>query len=303
MTATCTPEAPAEHALHHWSKSSMSTLLDGCAYHWYREKLLKERTPYHPRAAAGVAYHTAIEAHELARMEGQPDGIDRDRMHDLADQSFQEQELDPFHPDVNDDVDGMHAAIDHWWDAPIPDGQPGAGDTLRQRVLAWKPLAVERRFELWIAGVGARPVVGFPDQTYHDLETDRLKVVDAKSSRGFRRFPHDGKRSRDQAAIYERATRLARGHPGAFGLPVDFEYHVARTKRSDHHAFEPVRVVAIEVDDLDHDYINQRIDKAERLLADRAFDKNPDWFLCSPDWCPFHVQAGGDCDPQVPADI
>lgn len=301
-----------------WSYSSVTTLLDDCAHRWYLEKVHRIRTPDHPRAAAGTAYHAAIEAHEEARRlwyytggsEGSADGIPFEVAFEHAMDSLHECPVPWEAYAGGEDSYGnthtaIHAALTNWHEGIIPDGQPGEGSSLRDRVMAWRPITVERRFELWLPEVTCRPVRGAPDAIYLDPtgDQDTIAVVDHKSSGNYKRFPHDGSGKREQAAYYVRAARRTPGFPALRSYPVRFEYHVARTKQSDHARFEPVRVISLDVDDLDVEFVDARIGLADETVASGRYEKNPASFLCSPKWCPHHQEAGGTCDPHGPPEM
>lgn len=62
---------------HH--QSGLETVL-GCGRRWWGENASGLTLPEKTNAAAGTAYHAAVEAHERARLDGKPDGITEDEM-------------------------------------------------------------------------------------------------------------------------------------------------------------------------------------------------------------------------------
>lgn len=307
MSATLTPTKTVRH----WSHSAVKGLVDECGHRWWLERIVGLPSPSHPRALSGSAYHAAIEEHEEQRrlwwysggQLGSKDGITLDRMltvgHEAYDQGVANDDVDWTHGDPEQFAGELDVAIPRWWKDPIGEGQPGAGGSFRDRVMGWRPVAIETKFRMWLRGVVKLPVVGAGDGIYLDPETDELVGVDQKSSKDFKKYPHDGAGLRDQSAMYVNAARTARNLPGVAKRMVRFEYHVARVTQGSKSTFEGVRCVGLEIDELDIEYVAQRLQSAEVLHEQQVYVKTPDWFLCSPKWCPHHIGRGGTCDPNV----
>lgn len=301
--------------LRNWSHSSVKKMLDECGYQWYLTKILKLPESTHPRAPSGTAYHAAIEAHEEPRRLwwysggaiGSKDGVSYDEQMEAAleelDRELEEGSEVAWTEDLTcraDLVVEIETALTHWWEAPIPKGQPGEGGSLRDRVLPWRPVVVERRFRYYPDRWFPRPVLGSPDVIYLDPTGDEPELVgvDEKSAGHFKKYPLGGEGLRDQAAAYVIAARQAPNMP-ALGIPMRrFEYHVSRVEQGTNANFQSVRVVALEVDWQDETFVRQRLNLAEDRYAAGEFRKNPGWHLCSPKWCDFHKDAGGPCDPE-----
>lgn len=301
-----------------WSHSTLDNLLDGCAWQVYLERFAGLRIEHdHPRAAVGTAYHAALEAHEEQRRlwhysggrAGDPDGIHRELALRLAFDVLSR--LPAAWTDDYPSVQGhdeVHTAVTHWWDAPIPGGQPGAGGSIRDRLVGWKPVAVESGFTLHTEA-SARPLRGFPDAIYvtlgrDELDAGTLVVVDHKQAKNFGRYPTDGSKQRLQGAMYARAARDATNLPGSRrrGLPLA-EFHISRVLEGSNSRFQPVRVLQVQATDADVELIDRRMGIGDAAVAAGEFPKNPDWFLCKPEWCPHHVEAGGTCTPHAPGEF
>lgn len=294
-----------------WSHSSVETMLGGCPYQLGLERIMGLPTWDHPKAAIGTAYHAAIEFHEQCRLAwrtgvpfGAPEGCSQEEMQSAARQALDRCNVrwtDKISPaDAREQID---TAIEHWWSTPIPDGQPGAGGSLRDRIMRWEPVAIERRYGIHRLDVTARRISGIPDVVYtrgHDLT-----IVDHKSTYDFQRYPLDGNTVRTQAANYSRACVEAVNLPPIM-RPADWppvEVHIARTKSGKRADFEAARVVQVQPTDEDMRLVDQRMRLADQQAAAGNWNKNPDWFLCKPEWCPFHMDAGGPCDPNGPPEI
>ncbi len=298
-----------------WSYSAVGSLLDGCGWQFYLERFAGQRVPHdHPRAAVGTAFHAAVEVHERARqrwhytggLQGRRDGVSREFMHAIAADSLESSAVQWMDHDYALALTEAHNAVTHWWDAElIGPRKNGAGGSLRDRVMAWRPVAVEERFRIWLNT--ARPVRGAADCIY--WTGTRLVVVDLKQARHFRNYPLSGDKNRLQATVYAVAAVLAPNLPAfrSDGWPA-VEFHISRVETGKNARFEAARVVAVTIGDADVNLFNQRLGLADALVARGEFDKNPDWFLCAGEWCPFHPDssapgARGLCNPHAPAEF
>lgn len=295
-----------------WSHSTLNTLLDGCAYQAWLDKVVKpeqQGARDHPRAAVGTAFHAAVEYAERARWRdlyaGRPvAGVTLDELMDVASDALVGCDVDWGTHDVHAAAEELGVALAHWLWGVIPDGQPGAGDSLASRVARWRPVGVEHWFTLWAPHATSRPTVGAADGVYVDEAAGELVVVDQKQARDFRRYPLDGSRNRLQAAMYARAAVEALHLPPWLtgGLP-RVEFHVSRCAQGSRADFEPVRVIAVQPDESDLETLDLRAHHGDTVVWYGEVEKNPDWFLCQPEWCPHHVQAGGTCDPVAPPEF
>lgn len=303
-------------ALKHWSHSTIKNLVDGCQHQWFLEKIVGLPNPTTTDAARGIAYHGGIELHEQNRqlwhytggLLGDPEGASFEQMIDAS-----HAQLDGL-IERSDRIDpaaarsAIDAALTNWWNKRIPEGQPGAGGTLRDRVMGWRPVAVEQEFRLFNdPTVTSRPTKGFPDVVYYDDtgDTPQVVVVDHKSAKNHGKYPHDGEGLTPQKAMYLRAIRRAPGLPGLDLWPARFEFHISRVTQGAKSTFEAVRVVSLPESEWDAPTLDGRYQMAEQTygenMAAGVWPKNPSSWLCSPKWCAFHVGAGGQCDPQVEA--
>lgn len=270
------------------SYSLMKTLLEGCGWQIALERLIGLDGKEHPRSSSGTAYHAALEAHEKARMAGE----DLPTLDELVRVAFDAvHEQNPGWPPkvLELSLDEARNAVVNWWSAPIRKGQPGEGGSIRDRVMAWAPISIEQKIILDLPN--GKQMSGLADVVYTD-EQGRIVVVDHKSATNFGRYPLTGKGLGPQAATYVELVRAEHEWEADH-----FEYHVARTQQGDSARFERVRVVSLVPTDEDMADLADRIERASSRIDERYFPKAPDWFLCSAEWCPFHVLAGGPCDP------
>ena len=292
-----------------WSHSTLATVLDGCTWQAWLDKAIGAPSGPrdHPRSAAGTAIHAGIELHERRRRlhhytrgrHGDPSGCVYDEAVQAALDELAGCDVAWDAASYDKAVAEVHAGMDSWWNAPIPDGQPGAGGTMRQRVLAWRPVTIEERWTVWAPEYTARPIVGAADGVYLD-ELGDVVIVDIKTAKDFRRYDHDGSKQRLQAAMYAWAAGQSPLLPARPGVLPRVEFHVARVTEARNTRFEPCRVVAVQPDVGDVELIGQRLAAADAIIAAGRVDKNPEWFLCKPEWCQHHVDAGGTCAPEAP---
>lgn len=291
------------------SHSTVSDLLDLCAYRVGLNKIVGLDRPTNGRLAVGTAYHAAIEMHEHTRRawrryggtKGAEDGVPVDTMLEAARTALALEDVEWEDDDLTltDAIGMVEAAVTHWYETPIPDGQAGAGGSLRDRVLGWQPIAVETWWDLWLPPDTSLPIRGACDCVY--LKPDgTLVVVDHKSANRFGKWRLDAEGIRDQAAMYVLAAKLSPKLPVWRDVMPEFEYHIARTETGKTARFEGARVVQVDVDQVDLDYVQDRVGSAHLQVLEDRWDKNPDAWICTPKWCPFHQDAGGPCDPHAP---
>jgi len=294
-----------------WSKSSLSTLLEGCAWQWALTKRYGYTDPGSPATVLGTAYHAGVEAWLRRRLLRQRDGLDLPDL-DLdgmveAGQSLLDVEAGKLPGEQwalhRTDVETLHGqlavALKHWWSTPIPAGQPGAGGSLRDRIDGWRILAVEPYFRVRAPGVEGQPIHGYIDLLAYDPDDDLWMVVDHKTAGTFGRWPADGVGHELEAAVYDVGATVAR-HLPTFGK-VAMEWHVARREPGSNARFEGVRVVQRVVDQYDRLWMGDRIVQADRQVESGEFPTNPGWNLCSAKWCAFHrgCQVTGELHPDV----
>lgn len=282
------------------SYSLVKNLLEGCAWQTALERIVGLNGPSHPRAVSGTAYHAAIEQHELARKAGD-DLPTPDEMIETALAVVRDEDPGWPHAMIEGSLDEATVGVINWWSAPLPKGQPGEGASMRDRIMQWTPLFIEEKLTIELDG--GREYTGVIDAVYQ-TETG-IRPVDQKSAKNFNRYPLDGKGLGQQSATY--AQLLA----AVMGWEVElFEYHIARVAQAPLNAkgvpnasYQRARIVQVETTDEDRAQLKDNLERAEAILQAGLFPKTKDWFLCSSTWCPFHVGAGGPCNPQGPQEF
>ena len=294
-----------------WSKSSLGTLLEGCSWQWALEKVYGQEGGGTPATVLGTAYHAGVEWWCRSRLIEQ-----RDRVAMFADDGGKAamfavamEALDREVEQLDDEQWALHgtdyatlveelaAALEHWWSTPIRDGQPGAGMSIRERIMRWRIIAVEPAFNEQPTE-GLTGVRGFIDLLVWDPDDAVYRVVDHKSAGSFGRWAHDGAGHEIEAGVYVVGAEIA-SHLPAHG-PVVMEWQITRKKLSAHARFEGVRVIEFEVQDVHRLWLEDRIKLANRIVADDLFETNPGWNLCSAKWCPHFrgCQVDGDLHPR-----
>lgn len=290
-----------------WSKSSLGNVLDGCSWQWALEKVYGMPSGGSPHTARGTAMHAGIEMHERRRIVLVRDGIpgslpSQDEVTDYA-MGVLHDELHKLPPELIDMhgmswtslEDNVEAMIDNWWSAPIREGQPGAGASVRDRVMAWRPVAVEPYIEVDLTDT--HRVKGFIDALLWDYDARQWVVVDQKSATGYGRWPLDGTGHEVEAGVYVLGSEVARNMPT--NGSVRMEWHVMRPEKGTTSRYEPVRVVQLQVQEYHRQYLLASIDRANLIVEHEAFRPNPDWNLCSPKWCAHYqgCQVTGELAP------
>lgn len=251
-----------------WHQSTLSTLLDGCSWQYFLTYVLGIDQGVKPLAAVGTAYHSAIELHEVARLEGRDVTLKEMIAHG-------EDELGK----VTDD-DELHTKLR----ATIRNGYEHALPYLAP----YEPVAIEPEFTLPLVD-GAKPIGGYIDGIYRDPDTGLLFIIDHKSAKDFSRWK-DVEGHRHQAAMYAAAAVLSPDFPEITELP-EMRYLVVRTSRSTRANFEPFRVLTVQPDLEDVRVLGDRIRMAEQIVAAESYKRTPEWMLCSATWCPYHEKC------------
>lgn len=287
------------------SHSTLNTL-DICAKKIEWRKVQGIDAPPNVPMVAGIAAHAAFEAHEDERFlhaysqgtVGHADGMPIDVCAGVAEDSVREELAD--WPELADEIleeaiDRAQDALVNWWNGEIPDDQPGAGSSLRDRVMSWRPLIVERYMGTWIPEHARLQFVGVPDCVY-DTGAETIPV-DWKTPGNWNRYRVGGEHQRAQACAYQ--WMLDRS-PIVADAGTRVEFHCARRERSDHGAFQAARVIVVEPDEVDLDALLTRIEAADEQIAQGHFPKNPEHHLCAAQWCGWHIDNPHGpqvCDP------
>lgn len=293
-----------------WSKSGIGALTTGCSWQSYLTKVVGLPDPGNPATIAGTAYHAALEHHERTRLLNVRDraGLtmpDRGALSTVAEAALQVEAAkvpsavwELHDTDYDATLGKVEVALSHWWEAPILDGQPGAGGSLRDRLLTMRPVAVEPYFRTRL-DVSPRPLHGFVDWLGYDHDEQQWCVVDHKSSGGFGRWPHNGGGHELEASAYAVGAVVASNLPASG--QVRMEWHIARTQAGKNARFEPVRVVAAEPARVEREWLEGHMLAADNIVNDRAFEKNEAWTLCAPKWCSHWVgcQVTGELSPET----
>jgi len=294
-----------------YHQSTVKELTGGCSWKWKLRYIDGLEDPSGWPALIGTNAHAAFELHEQeridARLEGRPSvEVSEDQMVAAAQAALAAADIG----EQEDYGDGrpynlataqaaVERAVTYWWHEPIPAGQPGAGTTIRDRVMAWVPVAVEPHFRVWVPGL-SKPIGGWIDGVYFDPDARRFRLVDEKTADNFGRWPTDGTVSRLQPAQYALGAKLSTSLP-VWDLPA-WEFHVMRTRPKGNSRFQAVRVIPVDVDEHDVDWIIGKVREADAIVQAGAFQPEPDKMgpLCSKRWCPFFEAAGSPC-PARPA--
>lgn len=291
---------PRANAVH---QSTIKSVLDICSWKFYLESIVGLPKGTGWDALVGTSVHHAIEQHERARIAARHAGRapDLPSLHAMqleAGQWLVDNDIGPTH-DYGDGrpacVESAQGAADaclaHWWNGTIPVGQPGGGGTLRDRVMGWTPVAVEPYFRVW-TGLD-QPLGGWIDGVY--LKPDgQYVLVDNKTAKNYGRWPTDGSVDRTQPAMYSSAVVKATNMPMWGDMP-SFEFHIMRTMPGSNSRFEGVRVIEVQCDDLDVEWIDLRARQTLDVINSGSFEPCTDTPLCAPRWCSFWGAEGSPC--------
>ena len=307
------------------SYSLVNSLLSGCPWSVALDKIVKAETPTDGmslRTLAGSALHAALELHESRRREyfrtrgvsGDAKGADRFELESVVEWYVTSSGYPFGYPFTNPGdaaketdqcKDEALNGLSHFYETPITKGQLGAGGTIRDLVMSWRPVAVERRFETYDRGVRQRPLVGSADCVYLDDHGDLL-VVDWKSATNLGRYGLDGAYQRLQGSTYARALVEAINLPGHKGLGYwpKAVFAVMRTTLGVNANFQGVRVIDIDPTDADMQALDAQYVAAEQIIDAGVFPKDPEaaGVLCQR-YCSHNVSKGGTCYPQAPPEF
>ena len=252
-----------------WHQSTLSTLLDGCSWQYFLTYILELPQGDKPYAIVGTAFHTAVERHELARMEDREVSIDE--MIYVGSEYIREQIKDEtLRAEL---IQNCIWALENWYNGH------------REWVLQYTPIAIEPEFTLPLVE-DAKPIGGYIDAIYLDPATGVYFIVDWKTAKDFSRWRSaDG--HRHQAAMYSAALVLSEDFPMITELP-EMVYVVSRTSTSNRKDFEHTRIVRVQPDLEDVKQLGDRIRKAEQTVLEETYKTKTDWPLCSPKWCPYY---------------
>lgn len=288
MTAERSEAVSSRAGAHH--QSSIETILDGCSWQYYLANVRNIPTNPKPHALIGTNFHSAVEVHEVARMNGKTLPTLAEML-ELAEESIRK-DADSVPAEMMIGKDGetwtaedlvsmCHNAINNWYSAPASDGE-----TNRDWMLKLQPLAIEPYFRLDLV-TDADPIGGWIDGVYQD-EQGKIYLVDQKTAGDFSRWPLDGKGHRFQATMYATALVLSEDFPQVQNLDdLQMHYVISRTKTGTSRMEKARRVVVQpELDDVA--LLGDRIRQVEAVIKHKLYAPNPTWNLCSPKYCPFY---------------
>lgn len=281
-------------------QSGLSQLL-GCPRSYALEYIAALPTPEKPNAAAGTAYHFAVEAYERARMESKP-ALTRQDMYDLCGQELTRMEPG-FLPEQLATVKvgsgknllvGMSAlaarakaCVDAFWDGELEDHM---GLTVRTLLAQWEPIALE----VYLSGQvvdGCRELGGTLDGVYRD-EEGRVRLVDHKSAKNLGYWGEVGEHSA-QAAHY--ATLMVLHGQDILGEQLDelpvFEFLVVRSEPAARAATTVAKRLSYTPGQLDVVSLGERVRNAEWVVQDGRFLPKPDYTWCRAGSCAFYERC------------
>jgi hypothetical protein len=291
MTAERDEAVTSREGAHH--QSSIETILDGCSWQYYLNNIKKIPTPPKPHSLMGTAYHSAIEAHELSRMYGNPT-LSLSDMISIADQEILKQSealTDEMMVDkdgniltVDNLLDMCRFALNNWYNEKTKDGI-----SHRDWLLRLTPVAIEPYFKLQLVD-DALPIGGWIDGVYKDEEGNYL-LVDQKTAGDFTRWSYDGNGHRYQATMYGVALVLSEDFPEITELDkINMHYLVSRT-RTGNKNLEKARHVIVKPELDDVALLGERIRQVEFIIKNNLYAPNPSWFLCKPRFCSFYNEC------------
>ena len=302
MTAIKSEAVTSRAGAHH--QSSIETILDGCSWQYYLNNVLNVPTPPRPYSLIGTSFHSAIELHEIARMEGR-ELPTLDQMFNHSEELIRaEADGVPEHMMIGKDgepwtaedlVSMCHHALRNWYSAPLKDG----GKSHRDWLLELTPIAIEPYFKLNLVD-GADPIGGWIDGVYKQND-GKIILVDQKTAGDFGRWTHDGANHRYQATMYGVALVLSEEFPDVTRLEdIQMHYLVSRT-RTGTTALERARRVIVQPEMDDVALLGDRIRQVEWVIKENAFEPNPGWVLCKAKFCPFYneCQITGELSKKV----
>lgn len=270
------------------SYSAIDDLVYGCPYKRYlRSGAGLKGDPMGAAAGGGVAVHKTLE--RWMKGEFEPHDF-LDVTDDEVRRMAAEGDLKP--EEEEEALDTAEAAILNFVGGAIPEGQPGEGGTLLARYRDYEPIHLEHWWNMRMEPTYDGDVVGITDAVLRN-PLGGTTLVDWKTAGRLDRYPLDGSGNLLQSGLYWMAER------GLLKEPAFFEYAVMRTKTSDHHAFQPVRVIQLQPDTEQENRVWQMVDRAAHIIDAGEFPKNPDTWLC-PTYCDYSTENGGPCNPDNP---
>lgn len=263
--------APVDEAVNSrqgaWHQSTLD-LIGNCSWRYFLTYVLGLPDPSGSAAQTGTAVHSAVEAHEKARMQGDV-APSLDAMHELVTTLLGDGEQAAVARD----------AVSNWYR-----GKPKAsGVPHREWVLEMTPVAIEPYFRLPLVD-GALPIGGWMDAVYRDAN-GLYRIVDLKTASSMGRWKDSGEGKRHQATVYAVALQVGDLLPEIDYLP-EVTYCVVKTGKGG----EVSKRVTVQPDFEDVRVLGDKIREAQRVLDTEDFVKNPAWNLCSQQWCP-HYQG------------
>lgn len=287
MTAEKDEAVTARKGAHH--QSSIETILDGCSWQYYLANELEIPTKPKPHALVGTSFHSAIELHENARLEGKEVPSLKDMIQYATDLILKDaDDIDPlmmvdkdgFKWDKETLTDMCGNALTNWYKAKTKEGEKSH----REWLLELTPVAIEPYFKLDLVD-NARPIGGWIDGVYKDKD-GKIILVDEKTAGDFSRWPLTGEGHRYQATMYAVALLLSEDFPDVTELDqIEMTYLVSRTRGGN---VEKARRVVVKPELDDVKLLGDRIREAERIINTKDYAPNPSWILCSPRFCPFY---------------
>lgn len=272
---------------HH--QSSLETILDGCSWQYYLGNVVEVPQPEKPYSLVGTSFHSAIERHEVARLEGNslPELTEMQELSaSLIEDKFN---LIPQQMLVGkadslltiDTLVGMSSdALESWYK------EKPKGDTQSHRdwLLDREPLEIEKYFKVDLLD-GSLPVAGWIDGVYRDTDGSII-IVDQKTAGDFSRWKLDGSGHRYQASMYCVGLLLSGSYPEIVSLDsVSMTYLVSRTRGGKVERSRRV-VVKPELDDVS--ILGDRIRMADNIIDNSLFFPNSSWNLCKAKFCSFY---------------
>jgi len=288
------------HIPHH-SKSSLSTLLDGCSWQWYLGKVAGLPDPGGPATWRGTSVHAAIEHAERHRIvtgghapETEAVAVGLDALGREVEAGAPTDEVWARHgTNLETLAQQVTDAVANWYHAPLK----GEDDdmSLAGLVSRWSPLAVEAGFNIPLA-TSPRTLKGFIDTVYWDPDEAEYVVVDLKTANRLDRWKSAEGHERE-GIVYIHAAREAASLPPS-GV-VRMEWHVMRLELGKTARFEGARRVVFRPEPYHLGWALDDIRRADRILAEGLFAPDPSWNLCSPKWCPHFqgCQVTGELQP------
>jgi CRISPR/Cas system-associated exonuclease Cas4 (RecB family) len=272
-----------------YHQSAIETILNGCSWSYYLNNILEIPTQPKPYSLVGTTFHSAVELHEVARMNNQTlptleelrtfcteeinkqkDLVDKNMMMDKAGEPL-------------DLVSMCLSALDNWYSAPTKN----EGISLRDWLLQFKPVAIEPYFRVQLVE-NADPIAGWIDGVYQ-REDGTFFIVDQKTAGDFSRWGYEGEGHRYQATMYAVALLLSEEFPEIKELDLEMHYLISRTKSKGN--IEKARRVVVKPELDDVSLLGTRIKQVETIIKENLFTPKTDSPLCSPRFCSFYEKC------------